>query len=239
MIGIYKIENVTNGKVYIGQSRNIEKRWKRHANSAFCITDKSYELPLYRSIRKERLENFNFEILEEYSINELDLKEKEWILFYNSLSPNGYNLKFGNNGPSKLIPKEVLEIQDLLISTQYTNKEIGLFYDICDDSVGLINNGKTWLNESLIYPLRQSKFKAKTSKSFCPICKKEKARSSEICLSCFSKKQKEGRPSKEVLDKELRELNFVKVGKKYGVSDNTIRRWCKSYGMSTSSRDYK
>ena len=30
MIGIYKIENKVNGKVYIGQSVNIKKRWKQH-----------------------------------------------------------------------------------------------------------------------------------------------------------------------------------------------------------------
>ena len=47
------------------------------------------------------------------------------------------------------------------------------------------------------------------------------------------------RPSKEYLEKELRESNFVAVGKKYGVTDNTIRKWCKNYGMSTSAKDYK
>lgn len=31
-IGIYQIKNKINGKVYIGQSINIEKRLKRHLN---------------------------------------------------------------------------------------------------------------------------------------------------------------------------------------------------------------
>nr|DAH19257.1 MAG TPA: intron associated endonuclease [Bacteriophage sp.]DAT87476.1 MAG TPA: intron associated endonuclease [Caudoviricetes sp.] len=30
MIGIYKIENLINGKVYIGQSVHIERRWQEH-----------------------------------------------------------------------------------------------------------------------------------------------------------------------------------------------------------------
>ena len=30
MIGIYKIENIINNKVYIGSSNNIERRWKEH-----------------------------------------------------------------------------------------------------------------------------------------------------------------------------------------------------------------
>lgn len=29
-IGIYKITNLLNGKIYIGQSIHIEKRWKEH-----------------------------------------------------------------------------------------------------------------------------------------------------------------------------------------------------------------
>ena len=33
--GIYKIENLINHKVYIGQSVNIYKRWKEHKWSAF------------------------------------------------------------------------------------------------------------------------------------------------------------------------------------------------------------
>jgi len=29
--------------------------------------------------------------------------------------------------------------------------------------------------------------------------------------------------------KEIEESNYVQVGKKYGVSDNTIRKWIKQY----------
>ena len=30
MIGIYEIKNIINNKVYVGQSKDIEKRWKKH-----------------------------------------------------------------------------------------------------------------------------------------------------------------------------------------------------------------
>ena len=32
--GIYKIENKINGKVYIGQSIEIERRWQKHLNAS-------------------------------------------------------------------------------------------------------------------------------------------------------------------------------------------------------------
>lgn len=37
-------------------------------------------------------------------------------------------------------------------------------------------------------------------------------------------------PKKEQLINDFKELkNFVQVGKKYGVSDNAVRKWCKKY----------
>ena len=34
--GIYKIMNLKNNKIYIGKSKNIEKRWQRHKEDSFC-----------------------------------------------------------------------------------------------------------------------------------------------------------------------------------------------------------
>ena len=61
------------------------------------------------------------------------------------------------------------------------------------------------------------------------------------CSKCASKEHRKvaDRPSKEQLCQELKESNFVAVGKKYGVTDNAIRKWCKSYGLSTRASDYK
>ena len=53
MIGIYKIENLINHKVYIGQSIHIERRWKEHcANSTSSVISKA--------IKKYGKENFSF-----------------------------------------------------------------------------------------------------------------------------------------------------------------------------------
>ena len=47
------------------------------------------------------------------------------------------------------------------------------------------------------------------------------------------------RPSKEVLFKEINDMTFVQVGKKYGVTDNTIRKWCKLYNLPYRKKDMK
>lgn len=90
MTGIYKITNKINGKVYIGQSINIERRWKEH------ISDKRKNSLIHLAIEKYGEKNFNFEIIEECSQSDLNQKEQYWIKEYNSFK-NGYNLTRGGN----------------------------------------------------------------------------------------------------------------------------------------------
>jgi hypothetical protein len=59
-------------------------------------------------------------------------------------------------------------------------------------------------------------------------CGNTKSKKSKKCLECCSKsKRKVERPDKDLLIKELSESNYTKLGKKYGVSDNAIRKWLK------------
>ena len=47
-------------------------------------------------------------------------------------------------------------------------------------------------------------------------------------------------PKKEQLINDFKELkNFVQVGKKYGVSDNAVRKWCKKYKIGENKNDIK
>ena len=87
---IYKITNLLNNKVYIGQvyNKSIYDRFKRHISEA-KPTSKSY---IGRAIAKYGFENFQVEILDEVPIEELDCAEAFWIEYSNSMRPNGYNL---------------------------------------------------------------------------------------------------------------------------------------------------
>ena len=44
MIGIYAIRNTQNGKMYIGESIDIEKRWKNHQEDLDNGNHHSYKL---------------------------------------------------------------------------------------------------------------------------------------------------------------------------------------------------
>lgn len=99
MCGIYKITNLVNRKSYIGQSIDIEKRWEDHKRVAFRKSDKSYDYPLYRAIRKYGLESFKFEVIEECEEDKLDEVEIFYIeKFQSHIHQNGYNLTLGGDG---------------------------------------------------------------------------------------------------------------------------------------------
>lgn len=120
MIGIYKIQNKVNNKIYIGQSNNIKRRFKEHRSKG----EKS-RIPVDIVIKKEGKDNFTYEIIEECSVKELNEREKYWINYYNS-TKNGYNCSVGgdqqsigeNNGRAILTEKEVM-----LIRKAYNNHE--------------------------------------------------------------------------------------------------------------------
>lgn len=45
--------------------------------------------------------------------------------------------------------------------------------------------------------------------------------------------------TKEILKEEIRTTSFTKLSKKYNVSDNTIRKWCKRYNLPYKSSEIK
>ena len=100
MIGIYKIHNLINNKIYIGQSKDILSRFKQH--QADYKKEKQSTKLLYKAMRKYGVENFTFEIVEECSIEELDEKEAYYIELYNTFAfkegSNGYNMNLGGEG---------------------------------------------------------------------------------------------------------------------------------------------
>ena len=74
-------------------------------------------------------------------------------------------------------------------------------------------------------------------KNKCKICScKISGRSTKHCHNCFFEKimpeisfsqRKVKRPSKEIIIQEVKNLGYCATGRKYGVSDNAIRKWLK------------
>lgn len=83
----------------------------------------------------------------------------------------------------------------------------------------------------------------KAKQFYCVDCGEEISYNAIRCMNCEKKRIRKikDRPSAEELKNILFENkgNFSKVGKSFNVSDNTIRKWCKSYELPFHSKDYK
>lgn len=91
MIGIYKITSPT-GKIYVGQSLNIENRF-----NTYKLKHCKKQNKLYSSLEKHGIVNHVFEIIHvinEYNMEILDSLEREYIIKFDSFN-NGLNLTTG------------------------------------------------------------------------------------------------------------------------------------------------
>ena len=242
-IGIYKIENKVNGKVYIGQSINIRKRFIEHRYRAFDDKDeKTYGLYLYSAMRKYGTRNFSFSIIEECEPDMLNEREIYWINFYKSNQKEyGYNLSDG--GDSKYSrnltantnvsqrKQRVFEIIDLLINTDIPIQEIAQRYNVSTASITNINRGHSWHFSDASYPLRDTR---KPKEYYCPKCgAKLSTKYSKLCRKCDSERQhyQHGFPGVDVMKYDVNNYGLKELSKKYGVSEQTVYKWSKKYGV--------
>ena len=172
---IYKITNIQNNKVYIGQTiRPIQDRFHRHINDALNnILDTHFA----RAIRKYGKDNFIIEQIDQAQTqDELNKKEQYWIQYYNSVQ-NGYNetdaiSKCGGNTYQSKTEKEMEVIKEKIRQTKLgaknpmakkikriniiTNK-VDIFDTIisCAKACG-IKNGKTSITTRLNGQIKSS-----------------------------------------------------------------------------------
>jgi group I intron endonuclease len=105
---IYKITNLTSGKIYVGQAVSHilnhkryrpygrDGRFKCHISEAFS-TKKNQSHYLNNAIRKYGVADFVVDLLEYCEIAEANEKEIHYIKHYNTLFPHGFNLKNGGS----------------------------------------------------------------------------------------------------------------------------------------------
>ena len=165
---IYKITNIQNNKVYIGQTiRPVQERFNRHLNDALHnVIDTHFA----RAIRKYGKDSFSWEVIDTANTQEeLTIKERYWIQYYNSVK-EGYNetdaiSKCGGNTYQSKTEKEMEAIKEKIRQTKIGIKnpmakrikrtniitgEIDIFDTVisCAQACG-IKNGKTSISTRL------------------------------------------------------------------------------------------
>jgi group I intron endonuclease len=123
---IYRITNNLNGKQYVGQTLHpdIHTRWNQHKRKCKTMLGRC----LFNAYVKHGIENFKFEIVcicFDEACNEL---EEFYIEKFNTLSPNGYNLKSGgknsrqNEETKKLISEKKKGVPSTIVYTDEMRK---------------------------------------------------------------------------------------------------------------------
>ena len=101
MYYIYVIRNKINSKIYVGQTNNLKRRWARHKYEAFTKQNKK---PLYQSIRKYGMNNFELIDIEQHTKENIDEAEIFWVEFFQSNKKDlGYNLTSGGQLATKTL----------------------------------------------------------------------------------------------------------------------------------------
>lgn len=87
---VYVIINLVNGKLYVGQTINLKRRWYSHKRS-------NQDSPLQSAIKKYGWNKFDMQVVAHADSPEsLDRLEEIWIAFLGTLKPaNGYNQRPG------------------------------------------------------------------------------------------------------------------------------------------------
>lgn len=78
------------------------------------------------------------------------------------------------------------------------------------------------------------------SKPVCPKCGKEVTKEGNLCEECgHLEARKVERPSRDLLKSLIRNKSFTQIGLDFGVTDNSVRKWCKYYNLPHRVNDIK
>lgn len=98
---------------------------------------------------------------------------------------------------------------------------------------------KSW--ETLKEENRQNHSGAIEKKYQCIDCGIPVVKKDTRCINCYRMMQsaKSQKPTREILKEKIKNTPFTTIGKEYNVTDNAIRKWCKSYNLPNRVKDIK
>ena len=153
---IYNYYARENGSIYSEKSNKILS-WQLDKNGYAKVQMMSDDGKRHRySVHRLILENFNpVENMENLQVNHIDgnklnnnLSNLEWCT---SSENNKHAHKIGlknqkgsYNNATHLTEENVLEIIQMLLSKQYTQKQIANKFNVCEDTVGAIKRKQNW-----------------------------------------------------------------------------------------------
>lgn len=216
---IYKIIPInpkSNDDCYYGHcTTNINDRFNSHksAYKNYKEYNKGHELSIFKLFDKYNgCNDFDILKIEKYPCNNInDALKKEGEYITNNKCCNDLIPNINNSFYICLICNETL-YKKSKIKHEQTQKHLNNIKIQNNEIVEVNSRKKIWLCE----------------------CGKEKYKNAECCIDCTNKykiikSRDDGRPYYSELIKLKNEITMKKIGEKYDVSDNCIRKWIKLY----------
>lgn len=232
---LYKIKpsDETKQKISKGRKKYLNDNPDKHP---WKMNNKFISKPC--EIFKEKLKNKNIIFIEEYQ----PIKERYYsidIAFPNKLvgiEING-NQHYNNDGTLKeyylnrnnILIQNGWEIINIHYSVIYVNELINKIIE--DIEKNSLNKYELEFYTKKHFELKRER--KNVNKKKCIDCGKNislNANRCKICKGIYDRKVKI-RPTEKELVKLLGDNSFIKIGKIYGVSDNAIRKWAKTYNI--------
>lgn len=159
-------------------------------------------------------------------------------LEFHHINPEEKEYGIASQGTCHDIEKDLQEVQKCILVCANCHREI---HDNLYSQEQLLQMKQFDKNiaEELILE-RNAKFEK--TKYFCSNCGKELTQKTltGLCFNCVSKqKQIVERPSREELKELIKTTPFTQIGKQFKVSDNAIRKWCKSMNLPSKKSEIK
>lgn len=139
-IGIYKITSPS-GKIYIGQSQNIGRRFITYKTNGSC-----FQPVLKNSLKKHGYDNHKFEIVEICDIESLNKRERYWQDYYDACNPKkGLNSILVNTDDKVRVFSEEM----LLKMSERMKKNNPMKMQYCKDKISKALKGRVFTPEWL------------------------------------------------------------------------------------------
>lgn len=92
---------------------------------------------------------------------------------------------------------------------------------------------------SLKEKTREEKGCAEQKKYKCIDCGAPVWNPNSRCVSCarINQTMLSAKPAREILKDKIKTIPFTTIGKEYGVTDNSVRKWCKTYNLPFRKKD--
>lgn len=145
-----------------------------------------------------------------------------------------YGLSCGN---CHSLLSDLLEIQKCILlcsnchrEVEYNNIQLEPYIDKENTEQVLDRNGyiAVWDKDKIVNIKKGN---------FCEQCGKKITQGANLCNDCYKKSLRIGRPSREELKSLIRSIPFTQIGKKFNVSDNSVRKWCIRYNLPSKKKD--